>query len=396
MMLFSFALLIICALLLGNLVQRFRLPSLVGMIFTGIILGPHFLNLISPPIMNSSADLRKIALIIILIRAGLKLELSELRKVGRAAILMCFIPATLEIVAIFILAPIFFEISLIEAAIMGAVLAAVSPAVVVPRMLNLIENGYGKDKSIPQLIMAGASVDDIYVIVVFTSFLDMYAGQGFHIINLVSIPISIVTGIVLGIIVGFILVGLFKKFHIRDTIKVLIIICMAFFLVVLEDRIKEYLSLSGLLAVMALGAVILKKMEKLANRLTIKFSKIWIGAEIFLFVLVGAAVDITALESAGVQAVLMILLALAVRMFGVYLCLIKTKLERKEKLFCALAYLPKATVQAAIGGIPLANGVAAGSIILMVAVLAILITAPIGAIGIDLTYKKLLEKDNSR
>ncbi len=391
-MLFSLALILIIGFTLSGILNRLRLPGILGMLVTGVILGPFVLNLISPDILNISKDLRQIALIVILSRAGLSLDVKDLKKVGRPAILMCFVPATFELVAITLLAPILFKVSYIEAAIMGTVLAAVSPAVVVPRMLKVMEGGYGKEKSIPQLILAGASVDDVYVIVLFTAFMGMYQGKGFSVLSLAAVPISIVVGLAIGILSGLLLVFLFKKLHIRDTVKILIILSVSFLFVTFESEVKAYVPMSGLLAVMALGGTILKKYEILAKRLSNKFSKVWVGAEILLFVLVGAAVDIRGVSDAGLMAVILILSALIFRICGVYICLIKTKLSNKEKLFCAIAYLPKATVQAAIGSIPLSAGVLAGNTILTVAVLAILITAPIGAIGIDRTYKKLLIK----
>lgn len=389
-MLFSLSLILILGFALSGIFNRLRIPGLLGMIITGILLGPYCLNLISQDILNISSDLREIALIVILARAGLSLDLKDLKKVGRPAILMCFVPATFELAAVTILAPVFLKISYVEAAIMGSVLAAVSPAVVVPRMLHLMERGYGRNKSIPQLIMAGASVDDIYVIVLFTAFMGMYQGKGFNGASLVSVPVSIILGLLLGILCGLILVWIFKKLHIRDTVKVLIILSISFIIVTLETALKPFIPVSGLLAVMALGGTILKQYDILAKRLMGKFSKIWVGAEILLFVLVGAAVNIKYISNAGILSVLLILFALVIRICGVNVCLIKTKLNRKERLFCSIAYLPKATVQAAIGSIPLASGVAAGNIILTVAVLAIMITAPIGAIGIDYSYKKLL------
>ncbi len=391
-MLTSLAFIIILGFTLSSLFTRIKLPGLLGMILTGIILGPYVFNLISPDILNISADLREIALIVILIRAGLSLDIKDLKKVGRPAILMCFVPATFELVAVTILAPIFLNISYIEAAIMGTVLAAVSPAVVVPRMLHLMENDYGKNKSIPQLIMAGASVDDIYVIVLFTAFMGMYQGNGFDAFSLISVPVSVILGLLVGILSGLFLVWIFKRIHIRDTIKVLIIMSVAFLFVTLEDILKPYIPLSALLAVMALGGTILKSYEILAKRLIGKFTKIWVGAEILLFVLVGTAVDIRYLSEAGLLSVALILCALIFRIFGVNISLLKTKLNNKEKLFCSLAYLPKATVQAAIGSIPLTAGIKSGNTILSVAVLAIMITAPIGAIAIDNTYKKLLDR----
>lgn len=389
-MLFSITLIILIGLLLSYSFQKLKLPGILGMLITGIILGPYMLNAISPKILDISSELRKIALIIILTRAGLSLNIEDLKKVGRPAVLMCFIPATFEIIAIVILGPKFLGISYIEAAIMGAVLAAVSPAVIVPRMLKLMDGGYGKKNNIPQLIMAGASVDDIFVIVLFTSFLNMYKGESFNLASLLSVPVSIVLGTLLGIISALILINLFKKFHIRDTIKVLIILSVAFAFVSLEDAISSYISISGLIGVMTLGATILQKYNVLAKRISLKFNKLWVGAEIFLFVLVGATVNIHYIGKTGILAVLLIFCALIFRLMGVFICLIKTSLSNKEKLFCAISYTPKATVQAAIGSIPLASGVASGELILTVAVLAIIITAPLGAISIDYTYEKLL------
>ena len=392
-MLFSLALILTIGFALSGLLNRLKLPGILGMLATGIVLGPFALNLISGEILDISAELRQIALIVILVRAGLSLDINDLKKVGRPAILMCFVPATFELVAITILAPILFNISYIEAAIMGTVLAAVSPAVIVPRMLKVMEGGYGKKKSIPQLILAGASVDDVYVIVLFTAFMGMYQGSGFSPLSLAAVPVSIVVGLAVGILVGRMLTWLFKKVHIRDTIKILIILSFAFFLVTMESVLKPYVPMSGLLGVMALGATILKQYTLLAKRLSGKFSKIWVGAEILLFVLVGAAVDIRFVAGAGFMAVALILGALVFRIGGVYVSLLKTNLTKEEKLFCAMAYLPKATVQAAIGSIPLTSGVTSGNTILTVAVLAILITAPMGAIAVDFSYKRLLTKD---
>lgn len=390
----SLTLILFCGFALGGIMQKLKLPALLGMMVTGIILGPFVLNLIDASILEISADLRQIALIVILIRAGLALDLKDLKKVGRPAVLMCFVPATIEMAAVTIFGPMLFGISCLEAAIMGAVLAAVSPAVVVPRMLNLIKNGYGVKKGIPQLIMAGASVDDVYVIVLFTSFTGMYQGQAFNTAGLLKVPVSIVLGLALGILCGLMIVGLFRKIHMRDTVKILILMGTAFLFVSLESAIKEAVPLSGLLAVMALGGTIYRQYGNLAKRLSVKYEKVWIGAELLLFVLVGAAVDIRSLASVGAAAAALIAIALAFRMVGVALCLVKTKLNRKERLFTAISYLPKATVQAAIGGIPLALGIPAGNTILTVAVVAILITAPVGAFGADLTYKKLLEKND--
>ncbi|NMA84897.1 MAG: sodium:proton antiporter [Epulopiscium sp.] len=391
-MLFSLSLILIIGFVLSGIFNKLRLPGILGMLVTGIILGPFVLDLISPDILDVSKELREIALIVILVRAGLSLDIKDLKKVGRPAILMCFVPATFELIGTIIFAPILFSISYIEAAIMGAVLAAVSPAVVVPRMIKIMESGYGKKESIPQLILAGASVDDIYVIVLFTTFMRMYEGKDFSILSFATVPISIIVGLVIGIVSGFALARIFKKIHMRDTIKIFIILSVAFLFLTLESALKPYIPMSGLLAVMALGGTILKKYVVLAKRLAGKFSKIWVGAEVLLFVLVGAAVNIHFVASAGLASIILIVGALIFRISGVYISLIKTKLTTQEKFFCAIAYLPKATVQAAIGSMPLASGVPAGNTILTVAVLAILITAPIGAIGIDLTYKKLLTK----
>ncbi len=394
-MLFSLSLILILGFSLSGIFNRLRLPGLLGMILTGIILGPYALNLISPDILDISSDLREIALIIILTRAGLNIDIKDLKKVGRPAILMCFVPALFEITAVTLLAPLFFNISYIEAAIMGSVLAAVSPAVIVPRMIHLIDSGYGKDKSIPQLIMAGASVDDIFVIVLFASFMGMYAGDGFNPSSLLLVPISILLGIALGIISGYIFVKLFKAIHVRDTVKVLIMLSLAFLFVSFEDFVKPYFPVSGLIAVMAFSATILSQYEVLAKRLMGKFSKIWVAAEILLFVLVGSAVDISYLKGAGISSISLIVIALVIRIAGVNLSILGTKLNSKERLFCSIAYLPKATVQAAIGAAPLAAGVSAGNLILTVAVVAILISAPIGAIGIDNSYSKLLNKSKT-
>lgn len=392
-MLFSLSLILIIGFSLSGLFNKLKLPGLLGMILTGILLGPSILNLISPEILMISPDLREIALIVILMRAGLSIDLSDLKKVGRPAILMCFVPATFEIIAVTVFGPWLLGITLLEAAILGTVLAAVSPAVIVPRMLKLMASGHGKNKSIPQLIMAGASVDDIYVIVLFTSLLNLYKGEAFSVSTLFSVPFSILTGILLGALTGIILVKLFKRLHIRDTIKVLIILSISFLFVTLEGVIKPFFPLSGLIAVMALGGTLLKTYALLANRLMNKFSKIWVGAEILLFVMVGAAVNLQALSTIGFSAFLLILLALVFRVIGVSLSLVFTPLTVKERLFCALAYLPKATVQAAIGAIPLSAGIPAGNTILSVAVLAILVTAPLGALGIDRSYSHFLHKD---
>ena len=373
-MLTSIALIILLGLFIGSIFTKLKLPSLVGMILIGIILGPHMLNLLDSSIIGISYELRQIALVIILTRAGLALDIKDLKKVGRPAILMCFIPATLEILGFIILGPKLLNLPILDSAILGTVIAAVSPAVIVPRMLKLMEEGYGTNKSIPQLILAGASVDDIFVIVLFTSFTSIATtGSNFSISSIIKIPISIIIGIILGILTGIVLVYLFKKIHIRDSIKILIILSVSFLFITVEDLLKGFIPISGLLAVMSLGATILKIYSKLARRISNKYSKLWVGAEIFLFVLVGASVDIKYVMNSRIITIILILGALVFRIFGVLLSLIKTEMNFKERLFSAIGYMPKAT-----------------EIILTVAVLSIIITAPLGATLIDNTYKKLL------
>lgn len=389
-MLLSLSLILILGIITSSLFKRLNLPGLLGMIITGIVLGPFVFNLISPNILNISSDIRKIALIVILTRAGLSLDINDLKKVGRPAILLCFIPATFEIGAIIFLAPHFFHISYIEAAIMGTIVAAVSPAIVVPRMIELMKKGYGTNKNIPQLIMAGSSVDDVYVIVLFTAFMGMYQGKGFDSSTLLKVPISIILGLILGILIGLFCTWCFKKIHIRDTVKIMLLLSFSFIFVTIEHSLSSIVPISGLLAVMALAGTILKKNELTAKRLLKRFSKIWVLAEILLFVLVGATVDITHITDSCIISILLIFSALFFRILGVFISLTKTNLNKKERLFCSISYLPKATVQAAIGAIPLSEGVASGNIILTVAVMSILVTAPFGAIGIDLLHKRLL------
>lgn len=391
-MLTSLALIFLCGLLLGSIFQKIKLPPLLGMIITGIILGPHTLNLIDQSVLSISSDLRQIALIIILTRAGLNLDINSLKKVGRPAILMCFVPACFEIIGMVLLAPPLLGISILDALIMGTVVAAVSPAVIVPKMLKLIETGYGKDKSIPQMIMAGASVDDVFVIVLFTSFTGLAQGESFSPISLIQVPISIILGIGLGILIGILLGFFFKKVHMRDSIKVIIILSISFLLVTLENSLKGIVPISGLIAIMSIGISLQKIRSDASKRISTKFSKLWVAAELMLFVLVGATVDIKYAFSAGIMAIVLIFGVLVFRMIGVLICLIKTKLNKKERLFCMIAYCPKATVQAAIGSIPLTMGLSCGNIVLTVAVLSILITAPLGAFFIELLYKKLLKK----
>lgn len=394
-MLTSLAFIFLLGLSLGYVFMKLKLPALIGMLLTGIALGPYVLNLLEPSLLSVSVDLRQLALVIILTRAGLALDIKDLMKVGRPALLMCFVPACFEIAGMMLIAPPLLGISLLDAAIMGTVVAAVSPAIIVPKMLHLMDQKYGTSKSIPQLIMAGGSVDDVFVIVMFTAFTGLALGGNISAVSFLQIPVSILSGLVLGVLLGWLLTRYFKRYHMRDSVKVLIILSVSFLLVALERVLKGILSVSGLLAVMALGATLLKNYEVLALRLSAKFSKLWVGAEILLFVLVGATVDIKYAVGAGLSAVVVILFSLLFRMAGVFVCMIKTQLTLKERVFCMIAYLPKATVQAAIGSLPLAMGLPCGKIVLTVAVLAILITAPLGAFGIDMTYKRLLEKETN-
>lgn len=389
-MLLSIALILIVGMTMGSICKKIKLPSLIGMLATGIVLGPYVLNLLDGSILEISAELRKIALIIILTRAGLGLDLSGLKKIGRPALMMCFVPASFELIGMLILGPKLLGLTVLEAAIMGAVLAAVSPAVVVPRMVKLMDEGYGVSEGIPQLILAGASVDDVYIIVLFSTFVGMMQGEGASAISFINIPASIILGIIIGLLAGYILNFFFVKIHVRDTAKVLIILSTSFLLVVLEDSLKTPITFSALIAIMFIGIGLKQKREKVAKRISEKYSKLWVAAEVFLFVLVGATVNIGYLGKVGVAAVIVIALALVFRMLGVFVCLLGTKLNTKERLFAMMAYTPKATVQAAIGGIPLALGFSCGETVLTVAVLAIVITAPIGAFAIDLSYKKLL------
>lgn len=392
-MLTSLAFIFLLGMFLGYFFMKLKLPGLLGMLLTGIILGPYVLNALEPSLLSVSVDLRQLALVIILTRAGLALDIKDLTKVGRPAVLMCFVPACFEIVGMMLVAPPLLHISLLDAAIMGSVVAAVSPAIIVPKMLNLMDQRYGTNKSIPQMIMAGGSVDDVFVIVMFTAFTGLALGGEISPISFLQIPVSIATGLVIGVFLGWCLTRYFKRYHMRDSVKVLILLSVSFLLVALERVLKGIVPISGLLAVMALGATLLKTYDVLAVRLSGKFSKLWVGAEILLFVLVGATVNIEYALGAGLAAIAVILLALLFRMLGVFVCMIKTPLTTKERLFCMIAYLPKATVQAAIGSLPLAMGLPCGEIVLTVAVLAILITAPLGAFGIDMTYKKLLAQE---
>lgn len=398
-MLTSLALIFLVGLAMGAICQKLKLPRIIGMLGTGIVLGPYVLDFLDPSILSISAELRKMALIIILLKAGLSLDIQDLKRAGRPAILLSFVPATCEIIGYILVAPLLLGISRTEAAVMGAVLAAVSPAVVVPRMVNLMEKKYGTGKAIPQMIMAGASCDDIFVIVLFTTFLNMAQGGSAKIMDFLNIPISIALGILLGAVTGYGLALFFEtayahKHCVRNSMKLIIVLGFSFLMIAIEGWLEGKVSVSGLLAVVSMACVLkMKSTEFVSKRLSEKFGKLWLAAEVVLFVLVGAAVDIRYTVSAGISAVLLIFVALVFRAVGVCLCMIGTNLNRKERLFCVLAYLPKATVQAAIGSVPLAAGLPCGKSVLSVAVLAIIITAPIGAFAMDSTYQKLLTKD---
>ncbi len=392
----SFALIFLVGLIFAAICQRLKLPRMIGMLITGILLGPYALDLLDPSILSISADLRQMALIIILLKAGLSLDLADLKKIGHPAVMMSCVPASCEILGFFLFAPSLLGITRMEAAVMGAVLGAVSPAVVVPRMVQLMELKYGTNKSIPQLIMAGASCDDIFVIVLFSTFTNMAQGGRARIIDFVNIPISIVLGILLGAMTGYLLSLFFEtayahKHGIRNSMKIIVVLGVSFLLTAIETWLKSIISISGLLAVVSMACVMkAKSVAFVSKRLSEKLGKLWIAAEVMLFVLVGAAVDIRYTLDAGFMAVVMILIALVFRAIGVVICLMGTQLNKKERLFCVIAYLPKATVQAAIGSVPLAMGLSCGKIVLSIAVLAILITAPVGALGIDLSYQYLL------
>ena len=395
-MLTSLALIFLVGLSTAGICQKLKIPRIIGMLITGVVLGPYVLDLLDSSILGISSELRQMALVIILIKAGLSLDLKDLKRVGRPAIMLSFIPASCEIVAYTIFAPMIFGITLIEGAVMGAVLSAVSPAIVVPRMVNLMEKGIGTKKGIPQMILAGASMDDIFVIVLFTTFVSMAQGNGVNLISFANIPVSIVLGILLGAVAGLALSWFFEtnyahKHLVRNSVKVIIILGTAFLLLTIETALKGTVPVSGLLAVVSMSLVIgIRSVKEVTARLQEKFGKLWIAAEVILFVLVGAAVDIRYTLRAGLGALAMIFIALSIRALGVLLCTIKTPLNKKERLFCVLSYMPKATVQAAIGSVPLAMGLSCGNLVLSVAVLAIVITAPLGAFGIDIGYKRLL------
>lgn len=398
-MLTSLAFIFLVGLFMAAICQRLKLPRIIGMLITGIVLGPYVLDLLDPSILSISADLRQMALIIILLKAGLSLNLADLKRVGRPAIMMSCVPASCEILAFFLFAPGILGVTRIEAAVMGAVLGAVSPAVVVPRMVQLMDSKYGTDKSIPQLILVGASCDDIFVIVLFSTFLGMAQGGHANLMDFINIPVSIVLGIALGAITGYLLSLFFETAYthnhcVRNSMKVIVVLGVSFLLMAIETWLKESISVSGLLAVVSMACVLkIKSVTFVSKRLSEKFGKLWLAAEVLLFVLVGATVDIRYTLNAGIAAILMIFLALIFRSAGVALCLVGTPLTWKERLFCMIAYLPKATVQAAIGSVPLAAGLACGKIVLSVAVMAIVTAAPVGAFGMDVLYKKLLNRD---
>ena len=398
-MLTSLAFIFLVGLFMAAICQRLKLPRIIGMLITGIVLGPYVLDLLDPSILSISADLRQMALIIILLKAGLSLNLADLKRVGRPAIMMSCVPASCEILAFFLFASGILGVTRIEAAVMGAVLGAVSPAVVVPRMVQLMDAKYGTDKSIPQLILVGASCDDIFVIVLFSTFLGMAQGGHANLMDFINIPVSIVLGIALGAITGYLLSLFFETAYthnhcVRNSMKVIVVLGVSFLLMAIETWLKESISVSGLLAVVSMACVLkIKSVTFVSKRLSEKFGKLWLAAEVLLFVLVGAAVDIRYTLNAGIAAILMIFLALIFRSAGVALCLVGTPLTWKERLFCMIAYLPKATVQAAIGSVPLAAGLACGKIVLSVAVMAIVTAAPVGAFGMDVLYKKLLNRD---
>lgn len=398
-MLTSLALVFLVGLASAAICVKLRLPRIIGMLVTGIVLGPFVLDMLDQSILGISSELRQMALVIILIKAGLSLDLADLKRIGRPAILMAFLPAVFEIAAFVLFAPQILGVDRVEAAIMGAVLGAVSPAVVVPRMVSLMEGGWGKRKGVPQLILAGASLDDVFVIVLFTTFLGMGQGRGVHWMDLAGIPVSIVLGLLLGAAAGFFLSWLFEwryahHAQIRNSTKVIVVLGASFLLVAAEDWLEGIVPVSGLLAVMSMSmAIAMRSVPSVARRLREKYGKLWLAAELILFVMVGAAVDISYTMQAGLGTVLMILVGLAFRSVGVWLCLLGTNLNTKERLYCTIAYLPKATVQAAIGSVPLSLGLPCGRLVLSVAVLSILITAPLGAIGMDCSYARLLKKD---
>lgn len=391
-MLTSIAIILLLGFISGQIFTKMKLPNLIGMILVGILISPYCFNLLDESILLISKDIRQIALVIILTRAGLSLNIKDLKKVGRPAFLMCFVPACIEIIGTLLIAPVLFDITLIEALIIGSVIAAVSPAVIVPRMIRLIDEGYGKDHSIPQLILAGASVDDVFVIVLFTAFTGLSSTGEISMMSFISIPISIVLGILFGFVVGMLLLFFFKKTNIHDTLKVIIMLSISFLILEIQTLLENIIPISGLLAIMSMGIIMKQKDEAFSKKMSSKYNQLWLGAEIFLFVLVGVAVDMQYAMNAGIAVVLLVIVALLFRMLGVFLSLLKTELTKNERIFCMLSYTPKATVQAAIGTIPLTMGLECGELVLTVAVMSILLTAPFGAICVDNLHQKLLKK----
>lgn len=391
-MLTSFAIIFLSGLLFSRICQRLKLPGLIGMILAGILVGPSVLNIIDASVLNIAASLRQFALVLILTRAGLSLDIQALKKVGRPAFLMCFVPACFEVAGCVLIAPRLLPVNYTEAAIIGAVIAAVSPAVIVPRMIRLIEEGYGKEKSIPQLILAGASVDDVFVIVLFTAFLALEGNQKVSLWQFVTIPLSIILGVAIGYLVARLLIVLFEYVNLTTAQKLLVVLSSSFLMIELENQLKGLVPISGLLAIMSIGLTFYQKKPDMTKELSAKYNELWTAGEILLFVLVGVAVNLSYVKTAGLMAIILVLVALCFRMAGVFLCVTGTKLDKRERLFCMLAYTPKATVQAAIGATPLAMGLRCGETVLTVAILAILITAPFGAIAIDRSYQKLLKQ----
>lgn len=389
-MLFSIAIILTSGLFSGWIFKKIKFPSLFGMILSGILIGPYCLNLVDPKLLNISAEIRKIALIVILLRAGLKLDLNDLKKAGRPAVLMCFLPAAVEIAGMILLAPVFLGLSVIESAVLGSVIAAVSPAVVVPKMIKLIDENKGTEKAVPQMILSGASVDDVFVIVMFTTFTALAQGKSISFFKIAGIPVSILTGIMAGFASGLLLSKFFEKIKIDGTVKILVMLSISFFLVFLEDIIADFIPFASLISVMTMGIAVKMKQQKISVNLSGKLNKIWIPSEIFLFVLVGTSVALPSVKDAGLSSIILLAMVLVFRMTGVFLCTLGTNLNIKERVFCMLSYTPKATVQAAIGGLPLSMGLDCGQIVLTVSVIAILITAPLGSFAIEATYKKLL------
>ena len=388
-MLLSVGLIILVGLFFGWGVSKVKLPRIIGMLFAGILLGPYFLNILDVSVANISGDLRRIALIIIIAKAGLSLDISDLKRIGRPAVMLCFVPATLELLAFVLFAPAIMGVTVLQAAILGAVMGAVSPAVTVPRLTKMIDEGIGVKKGIPQMLIAGASADDIYVIVLFTTLVGLEAGGNMSAISLLRIPEEILLGTMAGGALGLILSVYFKKIHIRDSLKITIIMAFSMILYWIEGIAP----VSGLLAVMTMGITLNMRLPAVAKRLSAKFSRLWVAAEIFLFVLVGATLNIGYVAKAGIGMIIMLFIGLLFREIGTLISVSGTGLNRKEILFCLISQLPKATVQAAIGGVPLAMGLSCGNTVLTMAVVSIVITAPLGAIGMDATMYRFIEND---